>query len=413
MKKVIVLTLISLFGHSLHAQDFRPIDTLSFANFQANGFTYDTNTSLLIPFFINFDAVVQSGQERINILHIGGSHVQAGTLSHRIRKAIMLAFPDAISHRGMIFPYSVAKNCNNPSDYKVSSNRTFDLTRNVERNLSIPLGVTGIAVSTSDSAEILIRLNDADLSFQTDKIIILGYPTIGNVIPSLKIDTTLLTPNYIDTVLHRYTFLLPIVCDSFRIFLPCDSLNRFTLTGVFLDNSRPGITFHSIGVNGASVSSFLKCDNFEQDLELISPDLVIFGIGINDAAGNNFDTVAFKNNYLTLINRIRRINPDCAFIFITNNDSYQKLSRKKYVVNQNGLLARDVFYRLATMTFGAVWDQFEIMGGLRSMDQWRLERLAQNDRVHFTNKGYSLLGDLFFNAFMDTKNNIINHLNKN
>ena len=28
------------------------------------------------------------------------------------------------------------------------------------------------------------------------------------------------------------------------------------------------------------------------------------------------------------------------------------------------------------------------------------EELAKKDKIHFTNKGYALLGDLFFNALM-------------
>ncbi|MDD4395772.1 MAG: GDSL-type esterase/lipase family protein, partial [Bacteroidales bacterium] len=133
----------------------------------------------------------------------------------------------------------------------------------------------------------------------------------------------------------------------------------------------------------------------------INPDLVIFGIGINDAAGKDFDTTAFENNYLQLIQRIRSVNPDCAFIFMTNNDSYKRYSRKKYSVNMNGPIIRRSFYRLAQQTGGAVWDQFDIMGGLRSMEKWRTAQLAQYDRVHFTYKGYNLMGDLFYNAFVN------------
>ena len=143
---------------------------------------------------------------------------------------------------------------------------------------------------------------------------------------------------------------------------------------------------------------YLRCQNFTRDLRMLHPDMVIFGIGINDAAGKDFDTAAFRANYLSLIDSIRTINPDCAFIFITNNDSFRKVRRRKYEVNRNGLLAREVFYRLAKDTDGAVWDQFEVMGGLKSMDQWYKANLAQKDRIHFTLAGYQLIGNLFTNA---------------
>jgi lysophospholipase L1-like esterase len=65
-----------------------------------------------------------------------------------------------------------------------------------------------------------------------------------------------------------------------------------------------------------------------------------------------------------------------------------------------------VFYRLAAQTSGAVWDQFEIMGGLKSMYKWMQAGLAKKDRVHFTNAGYNLMGDLFFNAWLDAKRKV-------
>ena len=133
---------------------------------------------------------------------------------------------------------------------------------------------------------------------------------------------------------------------------------------------------------------------------MLHPDLVVFGIGINDAVPTNFDTAAFRQNYLQLIDSVRAANPDCAFIFVTNNDSYRKTGRRKYSVNTNGQLAREVFYRLAHDVDGAVWDQFEIMGGLKSMDKWRLAKLGRPDRVHFTAAGYQLLGDLFSEALL-------------
>ncbi|MEG1555535.1 MAG: hypothetical protein RR356_02275 [Bacteroidales bacterium] len=401
MERISALIFFFLLSLSLSAQlEYVPVDTLDFANYQADTLYFDKENSLLIPFYIKFDSVVTHKTGNINIMHIGGSHVQAGTLSHRIRKNMLSAYPDLIARRGMIFPYSAANKCNNPSDYKVSRSREFSLIRNVYKDIK-PLGLTGIAVYTSDSlAELKIKMNDESLSFVTDRIIVLGFSDSGYVVPQIRIDTLLYAPTEIDTLLRRYTYDIPSVIDSFSLIFPCDSAQMFTLTGILLDNQKPGITLHSIGVNGADLPAYLKCEYFVKDLELIKPDLVIFGIGINDALCKVFDTTEFKNNYLRLIDSIKVVNPECAFIFITNNDSYKRISRGKYAVNMNGLLARHVFYQLANITKGAVWDQFSIMGGLKSMDKWRIEKYAKYDRIHFTIKGYNLLGDLFYNAFV-------------
>ena len=394
--------LVSFFVQPLSAQmEMRRIDTLEYAHFESDTFAFDLQTSKLVPFFQKFDEVVNTGEGNVNILHLGSSHVQAGTLSHTIRRNLLLSFPHLIARRGMIFPYSAANKCNNPADYKVKRSCEFQLIRNVYQEHLTPLGATGIAVYVQGQpAEIKITLSDEDVEFCTNRIIVLGESNDGRVVPWIRVDTTYYYPVIKDLELRRFVFDVKDFTDSFAVVIPCDSAQRFSLTGVFLDNDQPGLTFHSIGVNGADLDDYLRCPYFELDMELLQPDMVIFGIGINDANSDNFDSLTFKNRYLQLIQRIQRVNPDCAFVFITNNDSYKKLSRRNYAVNKNNLQVREVFYRLADLTQGAVWDQFDIMGGLKSMDKWRQHGYAQTDRIHFTVKGYKLLGDLFFNAFV-------------
>lgn len=402
----LTLTILAACGAAQPADSvngvFKTIDTLAFANFEADTFIFSRDTSLLIRFFSKFDSAVTYKDRNISILHIGGSHVQAGTMSHRIRQNILNTYPDFIGDRGVIFPYSAAKKCNNPIDYKINAIEPFGLTRNVLKNIDRPLGMTGIAVYTDTCAKIKVTKRDKTLSFGTDSVILLGYPECSPIEPCLVINDNGYSPSIIDTINNRFIYSkIEPITDSFTIVLDADTDNAFTVTGIILATHNNGITFHSIGVNGASVPSYLKCTDFERDLQLIKPDMVIFGIGINDAAGNDFDTLVFEKNYLTLIKRFKRVNPECAFVFITNNDSYRKTGRGKYAVNHNGPLVQQVFHKLATETSGAVWDQFEIMGGLKSMAQWQTHKLAQKDKIHFTANGYNLLGDLFFNAFMD------------
>jgi len=126
------------------------------------------------------------------------------------------------------------------------------------------------------------------------------------------------------------------------------------------------------------------------------PDLVVFGIGINDAymPTDEFKAEEYKQNYLALMNRIRSVNSEVKFIFITNNDSYYK---RKFP-NKNALNVRDAMFELSKQENVAVWDFFTIMGGLNSIKKWEAEKLAKPDKVHFTNEGYQLKADLLFDA---------------
>lgn len=424
---VILLTILISCGQAQeerHAKSYIKIDdsllhisvdtTFKFIKYDTNHLIIPADSSLMKQFAKKWYSVLSSGEGHINIVQIGASHIQGGTLPHRIRYNLITQAQNAtlksnsqwlVSDRGLIFPYSAAAKCNNPYDYKVHRSHALELTRNVYREPIVPLGLCGISVTARDSvAEIGITLNEPDIDFGTSTITLLGEGS-RNVVPLLKlinVDTTLLHPNKSDSTMRSFTYRIDNPVDSFRIILPCTPGDSFSITGVHLSNDRPGISYHSIGVNGATVADYLnKCPYLTTDLRLVKPDLVIFCIGINDASGTNFDTVVFQKRYLQLIDSIRSVNPECTFVFFTNNDSFRRV-RRKYSVNENAILAREAFLRIAAATGGAVWDQFSVMGGLNSMAEWQNNDLAQRDKIHFTRKGYQLIADLFSNALLES-----------
>jgi len=356
----------------------------------------------MVRFYDKLDQLLRTKQGNLHIVQIGGSHIQAGTMTHRIRKHLLDEYGEAPASRGFIFPYSTAANCNNPSDYRTGKEQPFNLIRNVYQSYQFPLGASGIAVWTAEALNSLtIRMNAPEYDFVADTVILLGKTYGWPIDPILKEDTIYHFPDSIDFENDRYYFFnFDHGVKDFTLYFPCSKGDTFVVNGILLKNGRPGITLSSIGVNGAQTSSYLRCQNLTRDMELLRPDLVIFNIGVNDAYGDKFDSVAFKNNYLKLVARIREASPDCAFIFVTNNDTWKKGKKKRYYVNKTGPMVQDVMYRLADLTGGAVWDQFAVMGGLKSMDTWRKKGLAQKDRVHFTASGYNLMGDLFWDAFI-------------
>jgi len=177
---------------------------------------------------------------------------------------------------------------------------------------------------------------------------------------------------------------------------------RFTLTGILAENNAPGITYTNVGINGARVQNYFEeiCPLFEKEMSYYKPDLVIFAIGINDANVEVFNDKQFRDEYDQLIKRIQKVSPKTAFIFETNNDSYRKVRKKKYVQHPNGEVARKSFFMLAEKHKAGVWDKFSIMGGLGSMAKWEKADLAKKDKVHFKTAGYQLLGDMFYKALM-------------
>lgn len=390
---LLFLSLVIVAQAQVQPQDY------TFINLQANCLKYDSASSPTMRYFLaKWYKVTTTGKGSINIVHIGGSHVQGGTFPHTVRTRLLCDYPTLVGGRGLVFPYSAAAKCNNPPDYRVHCKEKVILTRNVHKNPEHPMGLCGISVTAHDElTRIQMLNNDRRVDYGVTHIEVLGSSP-NQVVPRLSYDSREVCPSYVDPASHRFVFNLQQAVDSFDILLPCGEGESFTLTGVYLGSRHPGITYHSIGVNGAAVPDYFKGEYLSADLRLVRPDLVIFGLGINDAHGAGFDTVVFRKRYLRLCDSIRSVNPNCAFVFITNNDSYRKVGRRSYSVNTNGVLAREVFYRLAAQTGGAVWDQFEIMGGLKSMSLWEKVGLAQHDKVHFTREGYTLMGNMLYEA---------------
>lgn len=408
MKRLVSLMVLCGCFFSAFAQGFlKQVEEYPFIDYVANRILVPgQDTSRLDLFYAKLDSVVLCRKSKVSVLHIGGSHVQADFFSNQVRLNMDSLNLDLKTSRGLIFPFSVAKT-NNPTNYKVKYKGAWTPARNVSRKHNTRLGMTGMAVTTKDeNAEIVVHLNPSDSTkrWAFDQLRILGYAEEGHVVPRLMLNSTHFLDGVLDTLTSSYLFEMPEPTDSFVVvFSQRDSLlHPFTLTGFLPMNEEDGVVYHSIGVNGASVPSYLRCEDLERDLNLIKPDLVVFGIGINDAVGRHFSDSLFISNYGQLIKRIETVSPNCAYIFVTNNDSYRRIRRGRYQVNTNGPLARQAFYSLAERHKAGVWDLFEIMGGLSSMPSWEKAGLAKKDKVHFTTKGYQLIGDLFYNALISS-----------
>ena len=50
-----------------------------------------------------------------------------------------------------------------------------------------------------------------------------------------------------------------------------------------------------------------------------------------------------------------------------------------------------------------MYDVYGLMGEAHSVEKWRDAGLVKTDRLHFTDVGYELLGDMFVEAMMEDK----------
>ena len=311
--------------------------------------------------------------------------------------------------RGFVFPYRLA-HTNTPYGYYFRYTGIWKTCRNVQKKQACNLGMAGITATTHDSISTLTLLiepeNDLDYTF--NKIRFLHNTDSASF--DIIIDSSLWISKTKNIELGYTEFKLKELTDSLLIsFVKTDSLqNFFELLGMNITNDYPGIIYHNLGINGAATTSFLRSNRLTKDLKSINPDLVIFGIGINDAYGKNFSQSKFEMHYDSLVARVLKANPDAAIIFATNNDSYY---RKRYV-NRNGIKVQQSMYKLAKKHNAVVWDMFEIMGGLNSVVLWQKAHLSKRDKVHFTRTGYILIGDLLFDAIIQDYGNYLQKIYK-
>lgn len=360
------------------------------------------DSSRFVALFGKINRIKHGSSEQLHIIHIGGSHVQAGAMTDRLRRHFSGLLPEElIGDRGFVFPYTIA-GYNNPSDYKVDYTGQWKGCRSAYRKHDCHWGLAGLSAITTDPvASITVKpahhiygshlfdrcrlyFQDSEAAYQIE---VLNWECPVQVtLDSLH--------GFIEWQFDNDQRNVEILIRKLDI---TDTVQTFSVMGLQFLKDSPGITVHGIGVNGAKVSSFLRCDDLSRQLCLIEPDLIIFGIGLNDVYMPNgrFKPESFREDYEALLQRIDECPQKPALIFLTNNDHYY---RKRFA-NKNNYKSNMVFYDLARAHDGAIFDLFNIMGGLQSMKKWRDDDLAKSDLIHFKSKGYHIIADMIFDAF--------------
>jgi len=346
------------------------------------------------------DELFFNGVGQVNIVHIGGSHIQADAWTAQLRERIQRVAPGTRAGRGFIFPYNMAGS-NNPYWYEPVYTGKWTSLKNTVRADSLPLGLAGYSVTTRDtvtSLRISFRGEQYPGYTFTRATVLHGRDSSFVVNASCQDSDAVITYGT-DVLAGRTVFEFSKPQDTLWLRMEqTDTLtqNRFTLNGILLETDDPGVYYHALGVNGAATWSWLRCQELQEELALVKPDLVVFSIGINDAHDPDFCASCYEKNYEKLIAQVRTANPEAAILLVTNSDSFRK---RRYPV-RSAEEVRDVMMRLAKKHGTGVWDLYGVMGGQSSIRAWQRKGLAKRDLIHFTRQGYTLVGDLMFTAIM-------------
>jgi len=378
-----------------------------FIQYDSNQFELVHNNPQYHELFAKFDTLIRSGNNRIRIVHIGGSHIQADIYTHRIRQELQSFYPGILGSRGFFFPYSLAKT-NSPSNLWITYSGEWLTSKNTEAEPAYILGLSGItSVLTSSIGRLkVVAKYDTVHHYDFNRIKVFCNVSDSANMPQiyprqLVQDITINLPGrYVQYTLCQYTDTLNLLIQQ------ADSVtNPFQLYGLSLENDDPGVVYSSIGVNGAMLKSYLRCGLFNRQLSALDPDWVIISIGTNEGNTRLFDQDGYRIEYLKLLDSIRLSAPKAAILLTVPNDSYLN---KKYL-NTNTARMRETIYGIARTYGYGVWDFYHIMGGLNSATVWYNNGLMNKDHIHFNKPGYLLQGDLFITAFLNSWNDHLQH----
>lgn len=336
---------------------------------------------------------------KISIVHIGDSHIQADYFSGRIRELLQYSFGNG--GRGLVFPYRTART-NNPENYKVQWGGQWEGCRNVQTSRNCEIALTGVMSYTTDSsAYFMLNPNtNPALNYDFTRARLFARNGSGQMHFYLKEDSVNLSRTLLvieDSACISLGFEKPQQAWNFFPKKTDTSRREFSLLGISLENDSAGLLYHMAGVNGAQYASFLGCRLFSNQLHHLDPQLVILSLGTNEGFDRLYDETVFRKSVQDLVDRIRETQPGVSILITMPGESMLK---RRYPIKRH-IAIRNVLYEVAREKNCAVWDLYQVMGGVGSMKRWRLRGLAAKDMVHYNAAGYRLQGELLYTALLN------------
>lgn len=373
-------------------------------------------------FFAGLDSLKAGKDTVISIVHLGDSHIQAGFLTGQVMRLFQERFGNA--GRGWVAPYKLGRS-NQPTDYFITSDaREWIYGRCIQNTRKCPIGIGGVGVqNAASSLDLSVGVKPGETeSYEFCKAIVYRGESSAPLAPaSVMRDSA-------DVAFSRTPSAPGVLADTIRLQSMTTNLNLHTekrqagayisdkelqnlYFGFTLINEKPGVLYHSVGVNGAMYVNYTT-ENYVRQLALLNPDLLIVSLGTNETFGKRFNITEFTNQIRNFITLVRQHIPDAAILLTTPPECYKQVwvdKKKVYVRNDNSEKAARAIVGFAEAEGLGCWDLFSAAGGKNSSKEWFSKGWMGRDRVHFKPAGYEKQGRMLFEALMDMYNSQSNN----
>lgn len=177
-----------------------------------------------------------------------------------------------------------------------------------------------------------------------------------------------------------------------------------TIYGVALESQNFGVTWETLGVAGASVSSMRKQEKIHMHEQVAhrDPALVVYWTGGNELGYPSLKSktgTGYKKVYRKAVQKIRDGHPHASCLLIGPLDQGENTARG---VQSKPSLAKLIRFQkeVAAEQGCAYWDAQDAMGGHNSFSKWMSHKpkLASSDMSHLTGRGRRIIGETLYDV---------------
>ena len=342
-----------------------------------------------------------SGDSIFTIIHIGDSHIQGDYFSGQIRKQLQYYFGNG--GRGVLFPYALAKSFG-PRGAILKTNKKWIGEKTLTPDLSNKLGFIGYAAFTNDSnASIALNFTENFEGSPFKRINIWHSSDSESYAFKLNNEFKFLENKLNPSGWGISSFYSNTSTNTFSLFpfKTNTKQNHFGFYGFeLISDIKNGVNYHHCGVVGAQFTHLINNATWSiEQIAQLNPDLIIFSFGTNEAYNDGLDTSYYKSSIIKFMQDLEIASPKTAFIFTTAPDT-----RSQNRIPSNQIIVNNILKRIATNGNYSIFDLNEAMGGWGSIYTWYNKGLTLKDKLHFTEQGYSLQGNLFTLSLLEAYN---------
>jgi lysophospholipase L1-like esterase len=365
------------------------------------------NAFHLEDFFEHLYQLKAGNDNKVSIIHIGDSHIQADYMTAIVRRNFQQNFGNA--GRGLVVPFRVA-GTNEPSNFKTTSSVIWNAKRCVHIDQPLPIGIGGVTINTDvPNAKMTIYMNDLWQDYAFNSITLFYQKDITSFCFSVR-DTVNKELAFIGGVANdalvnhsRITLPEPVGAVSLETIKILPAQREATIFGVSFENEQSGILYHAVGVNGAKYAHYNAAKFFAQQTSVLTPEVFIISLGTNESLDYPYLDRNFFHHVEKLITSLQDQNTVAKFILVTPPDAYKKKVKR----NPGIQLIRKQILEYAVENGLAFWDMHAVGGGENSADAWKSAGLLRNDGVHFSRDGYEYQGNLLYSAVIKGYNQYV------